>query len=64
MVPTGGVGSALLPDVQNIRAASATVAREVIAAAQADGVATKQVGNITGAVQDGMWQVAYPDVAA
>jgi malate dehydrogenase (oxaloacetate-decarboxylating) len=51
----------LVPPVENLRASSATTAVAVIRAAVADGVATMSVGNPVQAVQDAMWQPAYPD---
>src|SRR5215470_15889992 len=57
-------GASLLPAVENLRASSATTAAAVVRAAVADGVAARQVGNPVQAVQDAMWQPAYPDGAA
>jgi malate dehydrogenase (oxaloacetate-decarboxylating) len=58
-------GSALLPAVENLRASSATSAIAVVKAAREDGVASKKaIGNPVQAVQDAMWQPAYPDGAA
>ena len=57
-------GASLLPAVENLRASSATTAAAVVRAAVADGVADRQVGNPVQAVQDAMWQPAYPDGAA
>lgn len=54
-------GASLLPPVVNLRASSATVAVAVAKAAAADGVATKSHDNLVQAVQDAMWQPAYPD---
>jgi malate dehydrogenase (oxaloacetate-decarboxylating) len=62
MVRTAGLGSPLLPDVENIRAASAIVAHAVVEAAIRDGVATVKPTNITEAVQDAMWKIEYPEV--
>jgi malate dehydrogenase (oxaloacetate-decarboxylating) len=54
-------GAALLPAVENLRASSATSAIAVVKAANADGVASeKKIGNTVQAVQDAMWQPAYP----
>jgi malate dehydrogenase (oxaloacetate-decarboxylating) len=58
-------GAALLPAVENLRASSATSAIAVVKAANADGVASqKKNGNTVQAVQDAMWQPAYPEGAA
>ena len=53
-------GASLLPDVQNLRASSATVAAAVIRAADDDGVSTVRHENVVQAVQDAMWQPIYP----
>jgi malate dehydrogenase (oxaloacetate-decarboxylating) len=50
--------------VDNLRASSATTAVAVAQAAVADGVATRKPENLVQAVQDAMWQAAYPDGAA
>jgi malate dehydrogenase (oxaloacetate-decarboxylating) len=57
-------GASLLPAVENLRASSATTAVAVVRAAAADGVAIGQASNPVQAVQDAMWQPAYPDGAA
>ena len=49
------VGASLLPPVDNLRASSATVAKQAVK----DGVATKQTDNWVQAVQDAMWQAEY-----
>jgi malate dehydrogenase (oxaloacetate-decarboxylating) len=54
-------GASLLPEVENLRASSAATAVAVARAAVADGVASRQPGNWVQAVQDAMWQSAYPD---
>ena len=53
-------GAPLVPPVENLRASSATTAVAVIRAAIADGVATTNIDNPIQAVQDAMWQPAYP----
>jgi malate dehydrogenase (oxaloacetate-decarboxylating) len=63
-VDVTGPGAALVPAVQNLRASSATTAVAVAQAAITDGVATKKPENLVQAVQDAMWQAAYPDGAA
>ena len=52
-------GAALLPNVRNLRALSATVAEAVYAAAHADSVATKTPDNVVQAIADTMWQPEY-----
>jgi malate dehydrogenase (oxaloacetate-decarboxylating) len=53
------MGASLLPEVQNLRASSATTAVAVIKAAEADGVASNKVDNPVQAVLDAMWEPAY-----
>jgi len=57
-------GASLLPAVENLRASSATTAVAVAAAAMADGVATSKPDSPAQAVQDAMWQPAYPDAVS
>jgi malate dehydrogenase (oxaloacetate-decarboxylating) len=59
-VDVSAPGAALLPAVENLRASSATTAVAVARAAISDGVATKKHENLVQAVQDAMWQPAYP----
>ena len=59
-VDVSAPGASLLPAVENLRASSATTAVAVVAAAIADGVATSKPDNPVQAVQDTMWQPAYP----
>ncbi len=54
------LGASLLPPVDNLRASSATVAVAVAKQAVAEGVAARQHDNWVQAVQDAMWQPAYP----
>jgi len=54
-------GASLLPAVENLRASSATTAVAVARAAADDGVATRKPDNLVQAVQDAIWQPAYPD---
>ncbi|GAA4669999.1 NAD-dependent malic enzyme [Gordonia humi] len=56
--PTG-LGASLLPDVDNLRASSATVALAVAKQAIEEGVATKSHDNLVQAVEDAMWQPIY-----
>ena len=53
-------GASLLPAVENLRASSATTAIAAARAAADDGVATRKPDNLVQAVQDAMWQPAYP----
>jgi malate dehydrogenase (oxaloacetate-decarboxylating) len=53
-------GASLLAPVDNLRAASATIAVAVARAAAADGVAIKDRDNLVQAVQDAIWQPVYP----
>ena len=52
-------GDSLLPDVQNLRAISTTVAEAVYRAAVEDGVATKTHDDVRQAVVDTMWAPVY-----
>ena len=61
LVETGRPGAGLLPDVENLRAASATVAVAVANQAATDGVADP-LGDPVQAVQDAMWKAAYRPV--
>jgi malate dehydrogenase (oxaloacetate-decarboxylating) len=63
-VDVSAPGAALVPPVDNLRASSATTAVAVVAAAIADGVATTKPDNPVQAVQDAMWQPAYPGGSA
>jgi malate dehydrogenase (oxaloacetate-decarboxylating) len=60
-VDVSAPGAALVPPVDNLRASSATTAVAVAQAAIDDGVATAKPGDLVQAVQDAMWQPAYPD---
>lgn len=63
-VDVSAPGASLLPAVENLRASSATTAIAVARAAIDDGVAPKKPSDLVQAVQDAMWQPAYPDGAA
>jgi malate dehydrogenase (oxaloacetate-decarboxylating) len=54
-------GAALLPDIENLRASSATVAVAVAKQAAADGVARVKLDDPVQAVQDAMWHADYRD---
>lgn len=65
MSVTGTPGASLLPDVDSLRAASATVAVAVVRRAQDEGVARTEIDNVVQAVQDAMWWPIYPaDISA
>ncbi len=53
-------GASLLPQVENLRVVSATVAVEVARAAAAEGLARAQLTDVVQQVQDTMWQPVYP----
>lgn len=57
-------GASLLPEVTGLRALSAKVARAVIAAAVADGVAGVVPDNPIQAIQDTMWKPQYTAIEA
>jgi malate dehydrogenase (oxaloacetate-decarboxylating) len=54
-------GASLLPAVENLRASSATTAVAVAQAAADDGVANRKPDDLVQAVQDAIWEPAYPD---
>jgi malate dehydrogenase (oxaloacetate-decarboxylating) len=60
LVDAGAAGAALLPHVRNLRLTSATVAAAVARRAAQDGVAQNDVADPDQAVQDAMWEAAYP----
>jgi malate dehydrogenase (oxaloacetate-decarboxylating) len=62
LVPGGDRGATILPDVQNLRASSASVAVAVARAAAQDGVAASDLEAPVQAVQDAMWQARYPEL--
>jgi malate dehydrogenase (oxaloacetate-decarboxylating) len=63
-VDVSAPGASLLPQVENLRASSATTAVDVARAAAEDGVAAANLASPVQAVQDAMWQPVYPDGAA
>jgi malate dehydrogenase (oxaloacetate-decarboxylating) len=56
------LGAGLLPDVENMRASSATVAVAVAMQAVKEGVAQVELPDPVQAVEDAMWQAIYPDL--
>lgn len=64
MVDVGKPGAALLPQVEDLRTVSATVATAVIQAAVKDGVAESEPEDIIQAVQDAMWHPVYRPIRA
>jgi malate dehydrogenase (oxaloacetate-decarboxylating) len=56
-------GAGLLPEVDNLRAVSATVAVAVANQAGKDGVAKANLSDPVQSVQDAMWQATYHAVA-
>jgi malate dehydrogenase (oxaloacetate-decarboxylating) len=52
-------GASLLPQVDNLRAVSMTVALAVAEAAMREGLARVELGDIVQQVQDAMWQPEY-----
>ena len=63
-VEVGRPGAALLPDVENLRASSATVAVAVARHAVRDGVAQVDLGDPVQAIEDAMWAAGYPSLEA
>lgn len=63
-VDPSALGASLLPPVDHLRASSATVAVAVAEQAAAEGLATRQYDSLVQAVEDAMWQPAYPEPEA
>ncbi len=59
LVDVSRPGAGLLPEVENLRAVSATVAVAVAEQASKDGVADADLADPVQAVQDAMWKAAY-----
>ena len=59
LVDASQPGAGLLPQVDNLRAVSATVAVAVAKQALSDGVAQASLADPVQAVQDAMWQAIY-----
>jgi malate dehydrogenase (oxaloacetate-decarboxylating) len=65
LVDADDLGSALLPQIADLRTTSAAVAVAVARAAEADGVARAPLGDdLEAAVLNKMWQPVYPPVRA
>jgi malate dehydrogenase (oxaloacetate-decarboxylating) len=60
LVDVSRPGAGLLPDVENLRASSASVAVAVARQAARDGVAQVDLTDPVQAVQDAMWHATYP----
>jgi malate dehydrogenase (oxaloacetate-decarboxylating) len=60
LVDVSRPGAGLLPEVENLRAVSASVAVAVARQAVEDGVAQAELSDPVQAVQDAMWQAIYP----
>jgi malate dehydrogenase (oxaloacetate-decarboxylating) len=57
-------GASLLPQVDDLRSVSMTVAVAVAEAAEAEGLATVELGDVVQQVQDAMWQPEYCQIKA
>jgi malate dehydrogenase (oxaloacetate-decarboxylating) len=64
LVDVSRPGAGLLPEVENLRAVSASVAVAVASRAVEDGVAQAELPDPVQAVQDEIWQAAYPSSEA
>lgn len=62
MVNPNQLGSSLLPQIENLRAVSATVAVAVAKTAMEEGLARKNLTNVIQQIQDFMWQPQYPKI--
>jgi malate dehydrogenase (oxaloacetate-decarboxylating) len=62
LVDVSRPGAGLLPEVENLRAVSATVAVAVAKRAVGDGVAAADLADPVQAVQDAIWQATYPSL--
>jgi malate dehydrogenase (oxaloacetate-decarboxylating) len=62
LVDVSRPGAGLLPDVENLRAVSASVAVAVAKQATQDGVAQADLSDPVQAVQDAIWQAVYPSL--
>lgn len=57
-------GAGVLPEVENLRSVSATVAVAVVEQAHQDGIADAHLTDPIQAVQDAMWQATYSPLMA
>ena len=57
-------GASLLPQIDDLRSVSVTVAVAVVEAAEAEGLAGVKLGDIVQQVQDAMWQPEYRHIQA
>jgi len=57
-------GASLLPHIDDLRSVSATVAAAVAEAADAEGLAAAELGDIVQQVRDAMWQPEYRPIHA
>jgi malate dehydrogenase (oxaloacetate-decarboxylating) len=62
LVDVSRPGAGVLPEVQNLRAVSASVAVAVARQAMQDGVAQADLPDPVQAVQDAIWQAVYPSL--
>jgi malate dehydrogenase (oxaloacetate-decarboxylating) len=62
LVDVSRAGAGLLPEVENLRAVSASVAVAVARRAAQDGVAQVDLDDPVQAVQDAMWRATYPSL--
>jgi malate dehydrogenase (oxaloacetate-decarboxylating) len=62
LVDVSRAGAGLLPEVENLRAVSASVAVAVARRAAQDGVAQADLDDPVQAVQDAMWRATYPSL--
>ncbi len=64
LVTVRQTGASLLPQIEDLRAVSVTVAAAVADAAQGEGVAGAQFEDVASYVQDAMWQPEYRRIQA
>ncbi len=64
MVDVGPLGGSLLPQIEDLRSVSATVAVAVAQAAVAEGLAGAKLGDVQQQVHDAMWEPVYRPVRA
>jgi malate dehydrogenase (oxaloacetate-decarboxylating) len=57
-------GASLLPQIEDLRGVSVTVAAAVADAAQAEGVARARFAEVAASVRDAMWQPVYRRIQA